>query len=188
MGMMALHGAHHFPRAGAVSNPDSCMQTGAAPSEAAAAAAAAAPFVKSLLGRDDPTIWHQAVAALPPLNGSPPEGEPDLDLCETLRQQVCAKRRWAVLVPLDLPFLPQTNARGRFECPGLGIAYLAAESVAIIPVFFSLSRPCPFGDPVRKETLRRPDPQGDLKKDPVPVSTNEPNVACRESAQQIKAS
>ena len=41
----------------------------------------------SLLGTSDPTIWHVALASLPALTGDLPEGEPDRDLVETLRQE-----------------------------------------------------------------------------------------------------
>ena len=42
---------------------------------------------RSLLGTSDPTVWHVALDSMPPLTGAPPEGEPDLDLVETLRQE-----------------------------------------------------------------------------------------------------
>ena len=43
---------------------------------------------RSLLGTSDPTVWHVALASLPALpTGETPEGEPDLDLVETLRQE-----------------------------------------------------------------------------------------------------
>ena len=48
---------------------------------------------RSLLGSSDPTIWHQALEALPPLMAPAPDAsavgslsEPDLDRIETLRQ------------------------------------------------------------------------------------------------------
>ena len=49
---------------------------------------------RSLLGSSDPTVWHQALEALPPLRAPAPDAsaaagtqsEPDLDRIETLRQ------------------------------------------------------------------------------------------------------
>lgn len=43
--------------------------------------------LRSLLGRDENTVWFEALAALGPLDTSQPlQGEPNLDLVETLRQ------------------------------------------------------------------------------------------------------